>query len=34
MVEGWRALANECDKLSEATNTSLPSPAKKLQDET
>jgi len=45
MVEGWRALADECDKLAEAKNASLPeSPAmqrqprrpqqrRKLQDE-
>ena len=46
MVEGWRAAADECDKLAEAMNASLPEPPsmqrqpmqqqqqKKLQDET
>ena len=26
MVEGWRALADECDKLAEAMNASPPEP--------
>ena len=28
MVEGWRALANECDRLAEAMKASRPEPAR------